>query len=83
MLCGICSAQSSVHVFQRKESYVHVRAGRVVSNGGDNSLLAATPPPAPHSVRIGPDYVNDPNSLQAFNWYVHLGLMPVLCFSLP
>ena len=49
---------------------MHVHEGRVVSNGGDNSLSATPPPPAPHSVHNGPDYVNDPNSLQAFHWYV-------------
>ena len=49
---------------------MHVHEGRVVSNGGDNSLSATPPPPAPHSVRNGPDYVNDPSSLQAFHWYV-------------
>ena len=54
-------------MLQRKESYLHVHEGRVVSNGRDNST---PPPPAPHSVRNGPDYVNDPNSLQAFQWYV-------------
>ena len=74
-VCPWCMVKRVVHrqgvgVLQRKESYLHVQGGRV-TNGEDSSSMAATPPPpAPHSVRNGPDYVNDPNSLQSYNWYV-------------
>ncbi|KAK7505039.1 hypothetical protein BaRGS_00003609, partial [Batillaria attramentaria] len=65
-----------VNIFRitRKESYLHVHNTGFLTNGDSSPQTlggaAALPPPAPHSVRKGPDYVNDPNSLSAESWYV-------------
>ncbi|XP_076454946.1 guanine nucleotide exchange factor VAV2-like isoform X2 [Babylonia areolata] len=61
---GYFPSRCVVHALERKGSYVHVKPGA----GG--RFEASPPPPAPHSVANGPDYVNDPASLQAYNWYV-------------
>ncbi|XP_076436797.1 proto-oncogene vav-like isoform X3 [Babylonia areolata] len=66
-----CKNVTMHRAIARKESYLHVQPGGVTTNGSSSPSLSATPPPpAPHSVRNGPDYVNDPASLQAYHWYV-------------
>ncbi|PVD22095.1 hypothetical protein C0Q70_17899 [Pomacea canaliculata] len=61
----------------RKESYLPVhKDGRVVSNGDSSPVYrmspspSTLPPPAPHAVQVGPEYVNDPNNLHSYMWYV-------------